>query len=187
MDILVAHAERTPDAPALVEGARTLTWRALVERRNRLARALGGLGLGPGEHVIVYAQNSLEAVLIPAAVRAAGAIPVPMNHRLVADEVAYILEHSDARAVFVSAEFLPVAERVRGGAASVRDWIAVGAARPAWARHVDDLIAAGDPAPLPVDPAQGIGGSMIYTGGTTGGPRGAAPRGPEPSGSRPLL
>ena len=187
MDVLAAHAERAPDAPALLEGERALTWHAFVLQRNRLASALRGLGLAHGEHAIVYAQNSLEAVLIPAAVRAAGAIPVPMNHRLVAEEVAYILDHSDARAVFVSAEFLPVAERVRAGAARVRDWIAVGAARPAWARHVDDLLAAGDPAPLPVDPAQGIGGSMIYTGGTTGRPRGALRRGVDPGVTRRFM
>jgi len=45
MDILAAHAQRTPDAPALIEGERALTWRAFVERRNRLANALSGLGL----------------------------------------------------------------------------------------------------------------------------------------------
>ncbi len=122
MDILAAHAERMPDAPALIEGERALSWRAFVERRNRIANALRGLGVARGEHVIIYAQNSLEAVLVPAAVRAAGAIPVPMNHRFVAEEVLYILEHSDAAAVFVSDAFLPMADTVRGRAAKVRRW-----------------------------------------------------------------
>ncbi len=173
MDALAAHAQATPGALALIEGERRLTWRDFVDRRNRLANALRELGVAKGERVIVYAQNSLEAVVIPAAARAAGAIPVPMNHRLVAGEVAYILDHSDAVAVFVSGEFLPVAEQVRPGATKVRRWILVGSERRPWAQHVDELIAAGDPAPIPADPAQGLGGSMIYTGGTTGRPKGA--------------
>ncbi|MBI2492565.1 MAG: AMP-binding protein, partial [Candidatus Rokubacteria bacterium] len=173
MDPLAAHAERAPEAPALIEGERALTWRAFVERRNRLANALRGLGLARGEHVIIWAPNSLETALAPAAIRAAGAIPVPMNHRLVADEILYILDHSDAAAVFVGDAFVPLAEQVRARAVTVRRWILVGAERRPWAGHVDDLIAAGDPAPIPADPAQGLGGSMIYTGGTTGRPKGA--------------
>ncbi len=173
MDVLAAHAERTPDALALIEGARDLTWRAFVDRRNRLANALRGLGLGKGEHAIVWVPNSLEALVASAAVRAAGAIPVPMNHRLVADEVAYILDHSDARAVFVGDQFLPVAEQVRPGAAQVRTWILAERERAPWAASMDDLIAKGDGTPIPADPAQGLGGSMIYTGGTTGRPKGA--------------
>src|SRR5207247_4924421 len=124
-----------------------------------------------------YAPNCREALLAAAATRAAGAIPVPMNHRLVGEEVAYILDHSDATAVFVGDQFLRVAEQVRPAAARVRRWILVGSERRRWARHVDALVARGDPAPRPEDAAQGVGGSMIYTGGTTGRPKGALRQG----------
>jgi fatty-acyl-CoA synthase/long-chain acyl-CoA synthetase len=181
LDVLAAHAQRAPDAPALIEGDRRLTWRELVDRRNRLANALSGLGLAKGAHVILYVPNCLEAILAPSAVRAAGALPVPMNHRLVADEVAYILDHSEASVVFVGDQFLPVAERVRPTAAKARTWILVGGERRPWAEHLDDLIARGDPAPLPEDTAQALGGSMIYTGGTTGRPKGALRHGVDPA------
>ncbi|OLD76103.1 MAG: hypothetical protein AUG87_10430, partial [Candidatus Rokubacteria bacterium 13_1_20CM_4_70_14] len=184
MDVLALHADRTPAAPALIDGDRRLTWREYVAQRNRLANALRGLGLTKGEHAIVYVQNSLEAVLVPSAARSAGAIPVPMNHRLVADEVAYILDHSDARAVFVSDAFLGTVERVRPGAGKVRSWILVGSERRPWAEHVDDLLKTGDPAPLPADPTQGLGGSMIYTGGTTGRPKGALRTATDPTVAR---
>ncbi len=187
MDVLAAHAARTPDRPALIEGERSLTWRTFVERRNRLANVLRGLGLARGEHVVIYVPNSIEAVLAPAAVRAAGAIPVPMNHRLVDDEVAYILAHSDACAVFVGERFLDLAARVRGGAAGVRTWVAVGAARRPWATHLDDLVAGGDSSPVPDDGAQGLGGSMIYTGGTTGRPKGALRAGTDPAATARIL
>src|SRR5438132_4268871 len=107
-----------------------------------------------------------------------------MNHRLVADEVAYILDHSDARAVFVSDAFLGTVERVRPGAGKVRSWILVGSERRPWAEHVDDLLKTGDPAPLPADPTQGLGGSMIYTGGTTGRPKGALRTATDPTVAR---
>ena len=184
MDVLALHADRTPAAPALIDGGRRLTWREYVAQRNRLANALRGLGLTKGEHAIVYVQNSLEAVLVPSAARSAGAIPVPINHRLVADEVAYILDHSDARAVFVSDAFLGTVERVRPGAGKVRSWILVGSERRPWAEHVDDLLKTGDPAPLPADPTQGLGGSMIYTGGTTGRPKGALRTATDPTVAR---
>jgi len=184
VDVLAVHADRTPGAVALLDGDRRLTWREYVAQRNRLANALRGLGLTKGEHAVVYVQNSLEAVLVPSAARSAGAIPVPMNHRLVADEVAYILDHSDARAVFVSDAFLGTIERVRPGAGKVRSWILVGSERRPWAEHVDDLLKTGDPAPLPADPAQGLGGSMIYTGGTTGRPKGALRAATDPTVTR---
>jgi fatty-acyl-CoA synthase/long-chain acyl-CoA synthetase len=173
MDFIALHAASKPEALAYTDGERAWTWRELLERRNRLANALGDLGVGKGDNVIVYAHNSLEAVLAPAAVRAASAVAVPMNHRLVAEEVAYILDHSDATTAFVGDAFLPVIEQVRPQATRLRRWILVGEARRPWAEHIDDLVARGRPDTPPLDPAQGLGGSMIYTGGTTGRPKGA--------------
>src|SRR5437868_3287378 len=86
----------------------------------QVSAAVAGRGLQSGEHVIVYAPNSTEYLLASAAARAVGAIPVPMNHRLTADEVAYILDDSDAAVVFVGDPFLPIAETVRASATRVR-------------------------------------------------------------------
>jgi len=176
MDAIAANAAAKPDAPAIVEGERQLTWREYHARRNRLAHALAGRGLQSGEHVIVYAPNSTEYLLASAAARAVGAIPVPMNHRLTADEVAYILDDSDATVVFVGDPFLPIAEIVRARATRVRLWVTVGRERRPWAAHVDDLVAAGDADGVAEPTAGAIGGSMIYTAGTTGKPKGALRR-----------
>jgi len=143
MDVLAAHAARHPDKPALIEGERVWPWAEFISRRNRLGHGLVGLGLPTGGHVIVYAENSLEHYLAGAAARAAGLIPAPMNHRLVAEEVVYILDHSDAIAVLVSDRFVPMVEAVRDQAKKVRQWILLGAERRPWAVHIDDLIAAG--------------------------------------------
>ena len=177
MDVLAAHAARHPEKPALLEGERAWSWAELVARRNRLAHGLIGLGLPPGGHVIVYAENSIEHYLAGAAARAAGLIPAPMNHRLVAEEVVYILDHSDAVAVLVSDRFLPMVESVRARAGKVRWWVLLGSERRPWAVHLDDVLAAGRPDPVEARAGDGVGASIIYTGGTTGKPKGALRRG----------
>ena len=177
MDVLAAHAARHPEKPALLEGERAWSWAELVARRNRLGHGLIGLGLPPGGHVIVYAENSIEHYLAGSAARAAGLIPAPMNHRLVAEEVLYILDHSDALAVLVSDRFLPMVESVRARAEKVRWWILLGSERRPWAVHLDDVLAAGRPDPVEARPGDGVGASIIYTGGTTGKPKGALRRG----------
>ena len=187
MDTIAAHAAARPDSPALTEGARGLTWRAYLDARNRLAASLASRGLRAGEHVVVYATNSIEYLLAGAAARAASAIPVPMNHRLTPDEVAYILDDSDAVVVFVGDPFLATADAVRTHAARVRHWVTLGRERRPWALAVDDLVAAGDPRGVPIHDGNNTGGSMIYTAGTTGKPKGALRRGLDVTALRPRL
>ena len=181
MDAIASHAAARPDAPAIVEGMRSLTWRAYHKRRNRLAHALAGLGLRAGEHVIIYAPNSTEYLLAGAAARSLGAIAIPMNHRLSAEEVAYILDDSDAALVFVGDPFLAIADAVhegavRVGAVRVRHWVTIGRERRAWAEALEDLIGRGDPGGVADQPGNNVGGSIIYTAGTTGKPKGALRR-----------
>jgi acyl-CoA synthetase (AMP-forming)/AMP-acid ligase II len=173
MDFLAIHAAKNPHAVALIEGERRLSWAEELDRRNRLASSLRALGIGRGDNVIIYEHNSLDCVIAPAAVRAIGAVAAPMNHRLTNEEVTYILDNADAAAVFVGDAFLPVAGAVRPHAGKVRHWILMGKERRPWALHIDDLVASGSPEAPPADAAQGLGGSMIYTGGTTGRPKGA--------------
>lgn len=96
MDVIAAHAARHPARAALVAGARVVSWAELHAARNRLAHGLAALGHEPGQHAVVYAENAPEYLLASAGLRAAGMLPVPMNHRLVAEEVAYILISSRA-------------------------------------------------------------------------------------------
>ena len=173
MDLVAAHAAAHPHRAALIEGERALTWEQFFRTRNRLAHGLMGLGIGPAQHAAVYAHNALENLIAGSALRALGAVGVPMNHRLTAEEVGYILDNSEATAVFVGDAFLAMAERVRD-AARVKHWITLGAERRPWAVAYADLLARGSEAAPPSPPA--VGGSMIYTAGTTGKPKGALRR-----------
>jgi long-chain acyl-CoA synthetase len=187
VDAIAAHAARKPDAPALIEGERRLTWSEFRDRRDRLAAALAGLGLARGEHVVIYSPNSVEYVLASAASRAAGVVPVPMNHRLSAEEVAYVLDDSDAALVFVADAFVPIVESVREGARRVRHWVTLERQHRSWTTPLADLLAREPSAPLAVDDGGSIGGSMIYTAGTTGKPKGALRRRVDPAGVLPTL
>src|SRR5262249_32250336 len=108
-----------------------------------------------------------------AATRAANAVPIPMNHRLVAEEVSYILDHSDAVAAFVGGSFIATADQVGRDAPRVRLGITLDSDRRPCATMLAELVQPGGSEPHAPDPAQGLGGSMIYTGGTTGKPKGA--------------
>jgi long-chain acyl-CoA synthetase len=83
-------------------------------------------------------------LLAGAAMRAVSAVPVPMNHRLTADEAAYIFDNSDAVLAFVG-DALPVVEAVRARAPRVRHWVLFGGESRPWASRLDDLVAAGRP------------------------------------------
>jgi acyl-CoA synthetase (AMP-forming)/AMP-acid ligase II len=185
MDVVARYAAAQPDRPALIEGERTLTWREFFHTRNRLAHGLAALGVGAGQHGVVYAHNSAENIVASSALRALGAIAVPMNHRLTADEVSYILDNAEATTVFVGDAFLPMAERVRDTATRVKHWITLGAERRAWAQPVDELMARGSSEPPPA--AAAVGGSMVYTAGTTGKPKGALRRVTDPAAVVPRL
>ena len=187
MDAIATHATRTPDALALIEGERGLTWRQFGEQRDRLAGALVGLGLTRGEHAIVYGLNSIEYVLAAAGARGAGLVPVPMNHRLSAEEAAYVLDDSDAAVVFVADAFVPLVEKIRDSARRVRLWVSLGRERLPWATPLGDLLAPRPRTPLPIDDSENLGGSMTYTAGTTGKPKGALRRGVDPSAVLPTL
>ncbi|MCI0548441.1 MAG: AMP-binding protein [Candidatus Rokubacteria bacterium] len=172
MDIVAMHAAAQPHRVALVEGGRRLTWSELAAARNRLAHALARRGVAGGAHVAIHALNGIDNVIAGLAVRGVGAVPVLVNHRLVAEEVAYILDDSDAVAVFVGETFLAMAEALRGGA-KVRHWLLLEGARRPWAESVDDITAAEPADRLPGDGVSGIGAAIVYTSGTTGRPKGA--------------
>jgi acyl-CoA synthetase (AMP-forming)/AMP-acid ligase II len=185
MDVLARHALAHPDAPAVIEEERRVSWAEYHEARNRLAHALADLGLVPGEHVVLYAHNGLEVVLASAAARALGLIPVPMNHRLTEEEAAYILDDSDAVAAFVGDAFVPMLERLRARTPRLRHVVLLGAERRPWALHVEDLLRSGRAEAVAAPP--GLGGSMIYTAGTTGKPKGALRRATDPATLLPRL
>ena len=100
-----------------------------------------------------------------------------MNHRLTAEEVAYILDDSDAVAVFASDAFVPMLERVRAGAPRLRHVVLLGGERAPVGRARDDLIAAGGRTPSETPAGLGRGSIDLHRAARPGKPKGALRRG----------
>src|ERR1700739_1325039 len=112
-EIVAINAYLSPDKVGASDLTRSLTFRGWNERSCRLANALLGLGLEKGDRIAVLAYNCLEWMEIYAAVAKAGLVLVPINFRLVASEVQYIVENSEARAVIVQDDLLDRIETIR--------------------------------------------------------------------------
>ena len=91
-----------PDQPA--ESWGTITYREMAERARAMAAGLDELGIGVGERVAMLSHNSARLLTALFGVSGSGRILVPINFRLVADEVKYIVEHSGARMLLVDPE-----------------------------------------------------------------------------------
>ncbi|KQS03612.1 acyl-CoA synthetase [Sphingomonas sp. Leaf357] len=168
-DLLDATAAVVPgDRPALIHGDRVIDWAAFDARTNSLARAMLSHGLDCGDRIAVLARNIPEYIEIAVAAFKARLTYVNINYRYTTSEVDYVLSDSGARALFFQAEFADVAAPV--------------CARLRMAVQIDgpgqgyNALVSGDGTPLGIarSPDDGY---MLYTGGTTGRPKGVLWRG----------
>src|SRR5262245_15560115 len=96
-ELIDAHAARGPDGRAIVCEGRTLTWRAFASRLDRVAAALGALGLAPGDKVAILAPASVEYVECFLGATIAGACVVPLPASASPDSLRAMLIDSDAK------------------------------------------------------------------------------------------
>jgi len=173
-DVWEAVADRFPSSLALVHGDREVTWQAFDERADGVAAALLGAGLSHQDKVAQYLRNGLEYLESMLAAFKAGLVPVNTNYRYADDELRYLLTNSDAAAVVFGAEFTDVCARLRASLPSDRLWLRVGGTGddPEWALSYEALAAS---RPGRVAALWGRSGDdlyLLYTGGTTGMPKG---------------
>ncbi|MGW0658165.1 acyl-CoA synthetase [Streptodolium elevatio] len=106
-DLFEVVADACPDRTALVAGEVRLSYRELDERANRVAHAFAAAGLEPGDHVGVYARNRAEWLEAMIGAFKARTVPINVNFRYVEDELRYIFDNADLKALVVEREYLP--------------------------------------------------------------------------------
>ena len=177
-----AHARTQPHKIGARDSRRALSFAQWDERASRLANALLGLGLDKGDRVALLAYNCIEWLELYVALARAGLVAVPINFRLAGPEIAYIVQHSGARALVVQ-EALALAQAAAVQALHA-DWpieparcvlfghTSHGALPAGWHSYEDLIDAAPNSAPtVAVQPDDLF--ALMYTSGTTGRPKGA--------------
>ncbi len=170
-ELIAPIADRKPDEPALVDEAGETTWASFDQRTNRLVSALRQLGLEPGDRVALMSGNRREAFEVTAAAMHGSWVVVPVNWHWVAEELAYVVNDSDARALVVDERFLDIATEALPSLGSCPVRIAMGGAPVEGFLSYEEVIDSGESSE---PPDQGSGGPMFYTSGTTGLPEGGA-------------
>ena len=181
-------AGEIPDKPAVIWRDRELSYADLTERTRRLAHAFRGLGLGcrrerdalepwqsGQDHVAVYLYNCPEYLEAMYGAYKARATAVNINYRYKADELVSLLSDSGARAIVYHGAFAPTLAAIRHRVPELRHFIQVAddsdeALLPGAVAYEDFLAA--QPADLPALPFSADDLYVLYTGGTTGMPKG---------------
>jgi acyl-CoA synthetase (AMP-forming)/AMP-acid ligase II len=160
-----------PQREGVVDGDRRLTYEQFFQRCDGWSAALQQLGVRQGDRVAYIAPNGQQQLESFYAVPQIGAVLVPINFRLTADDFAYIIDHSGATVVCATAEFLDAVDGIRDRIAGVQHFVALSGAKPGWLDYEQAL---GNQAPIFSRPdiAEGDLLTINYTSGTTARPKG---------------
>lgn len=159
------HAIAAASAPALIADGRPISFGEIYQRSQRVAAALHGAGLRRGDGVALVLPNRPEFLEITWACQLSGLYYTAVNTHFTPDEVAYVIDDSDARAVFVDATMPDLAAHVRAANAAVDVCLAVGGDLSGWRRYAEAVATAGAAPPV------SDGSEMLYSSGTTGRPK----------------
>jgi 3-oxocholest-4-en-26-oate---CoA ligase len=175
-DLFEHTADVVGDREALVCGDETRTYAELESHSNQLAHHLAGAGIGPGDHVGIYAANSIEWIEALLAIFKIRAVPININYRYVESELLYLFDNADLKGLVYREEFGPRVAAIIDQVPQLTHLVMIPDGSGASQAGLD---------PVPYDQALASGSPerdfpersgddivMIYTGGTTGMPKG---------------
>ncbi|MBU4275635.1 MAG: long-chain fatty acid--CoA ligase [Proteobacteria bacterium] len=158
---------------ALVSGDTRRTYADLDDRAGRLAGALLGRGLKPGDRVALLSHNTDYFVESYLALTRVGLVAVPVNFRLVGPEIVYILQNSQAKAIIHGPEFSEVMAGIKARLPEVRLFLCPGSSDQNLALDYEAFLQSGVYTPSSSQIGEADPCQIIYTSGTTGKPKGA--------------
>ncbi|MFL2727005.1 MAG: acyl-CoA synthetase [Gammaproteobacteria bacterium] len=175
-DIFEGVVDRVPDREAIVHGSTRLTYKELDARSNKAANALKKLGIKKGCHIGIYAFNCVEWLEIMLGAYKLCAIPININYRYVEEELKYLIDNADMEAIFYHKQFSNKLENIKSHLPLLKNFICIEDNSGEddvidKSFYFEDLIANEDESRLDVD-RSGDDKYILYTGGTTGMPKG---------------
>jgi fatty-acyl-CoA synthase len=166
-DLLDATAANVPgERPALIHGDRVVSWAEFDARTNRVARAMLAAGLETGARIAILARNIPEFIEIATAAFKARLTHVNINYRYTTSEIDYVLADCQAQALFYQDEFADTVAPLFGALADLTLGVRIGAGG-----DYEAMASQGDGSPLGIERSP-EDGYLLYTGGTTGKPKG---------------
>ncbi|MEM7139991.1 MAG: AMP-binding protein [Actinomycetota bacterium] len=166
-------ADRIGDRPAITQGTTTRTWAQYDDRAARIAAAFDAAGLGPDSKVGLFMYNSNEYMEAQFAAMKIRGVPININYRYIDEELWYLLDNSDSEALVFHSSLGDRVARIVDRLPDVKVFIEVDdgdAGQVSVSQRFEDVVASHEPLPRVERSADDI--YMLYTGGTTGMPKG---------------
>jgi len=169
VDLMRERAARTPDALAFSVVDRSISCAQLAQEAERCAAGLAALGVEPGDRVATMLFNSIEQVVLWFGAARIGAVWVPLNVALTGDDLAYTVNDAGPKVLVTDADTAPKYIAIEGRLRTQPKHFVVGSADGGVASYAELMLDGEAP---PHSPARGDPAAIIYTGGTTGMPKG---------------
>jgi len=168
---LTIPASITPEREIMVFEGRRQTYQETTERVNRLANAFAALGIAKGDRIAVLDTNSPRYVETYYAASRLGAVFVPLNYRVTADELVDMVTTANARALLVGDRYVPLVAQVRERLLCVAEYVAFEAPQASMLPF-EELLAGGASEEIEAEVEEEDLNTLLYTSGTTGRPKG---------------
>jgi len=170
-DVLRRNAKLFAERPAFLCGDERVSHGDYLRRVERLAAGLAAAGIGAGDRVAILSRNNLEFVTLYGAVAWLNAILLPINWRLTAEEISYVLNDGSPKLVFADAEDQPRLAALRSSLPSTASFYGIGGEIEPFRSFGSLSTPAGAPPEVEIDPEAGY--VIIHTAAVDGKPRGA--------------
>lgn len=174
--VLADTAFRLPNKPFVIFEDKQMTYSAFFEGTLRVAEGLRKMGVNPGDRVLIYSHNSLDWLMAEMALFAAGGVLVTLNPQYKFPEIEYIVNHSEAKTIFVDSRLGSNFAEMKGRLPGLKNMISFGAMQLPNTIPMDQLIRDNPPLWAPVHRESNDMAVLLYTSGTTGKPKGVSLR-----------